>query len=196
MDADGEDKPEDIIKLIKASIKNSDKTIVAIRAKRNVSLLYLIMYSFHVCITYIFTGKLIKFGNFVLLPNKHVSLITTDASLWNCFSSSIVKNLSPILKIKFDRGKRFFGKSNTNYLQLIYHSLTVISVFRKKVMLRIIIFSILYTIFMHNSFTIFNSILLFVLLFFLIIIFIVSKRENLNELLNYKANISSVEKIQ
>ena len=196
MDSDGEDKPEDILKLVNLSSTNNNQVVVAERKNRQVSLFYKIMYQIHIYFTYLSTGKLIKFGNFSILPKKIITKLVSDASLWNCFSSTIVKNSSSILYIKCNRDKRYFGKSKTNYLNLIYHSLTIISVFKINVILRFFIYSILFTLLLYKKFMILNLIIIFAFLFFTILIYIISNRGNLKELLNSKSNIDSVEEIK
>ena len=63
MDGDGEDRPEELNLLLKKSNENPLKTITADRIKRSEGPLFKLMYECHKILTYVFTGKLIKFGN-------------------------------------------------------------------------------------------------------------------------------------
>ena len=64
MDGDGEDRPEEITEFLKLIKDDKEKTIVGERTKRSEGLLFKTCYQIHKIITYIFTGKSIKFGNF------------------------------------------------------------------------------------------------------------------------------------
>ena len=70
----------------------SNKTIVVNRDQRSENFFYKLMYKMHKMITFIFTGKLIKFGNFVCLPKEHINDLVSKGFLWNCFSATIEKN--------------------------------------------------------------------------------------------------------
>ena len=72
MDADGEDRPEELNDFFNKAEENPNKTITGNRFKRSEGLMFRILYQVHKMITMIFTGKLIKFGNFSCLPKNHV----------------------------------------------------------------------------------------------------------------------------
>ena len=61
MDADGEDRPEEIHDFLKKSKENYDTTITGNRFKRSEGFVFKILYEVHKILTLIFTGKLIKF---------------------------------------------------------------------------------------------------------------------------------------
>ena len=63
MDGDGEDRPEELTSLFKKSKENPLKIITANRIKRSEGLFFKMLYECHKIFTYVFTGKLIKFGN-------------------------------------------------------------------------------------------------------------------------------------
>ena len=115
-------------------------------------IIFRVLYSIHKLITLIFTGKLIKFGNFTCLPRDHVNQLIQKAYLWNSYSSSIVKTINNLESIPSTRGTRYFGPSKMNFNALVFHSLAIISVFRNIVIFRSILFFLLY------SFLIFKNI--------------------------------------
>ena len=151
------------------------------------------MYEFHKILTFIFTGKLIKFGNFVCLPKSHVEKLINYGCLWNSFSGTIAKILKDKISIKTDRGKRYYGPSKTSYFKLIHHSFTIMSVFYKTIFLRSFIISIIYFFFIYESITLIKLIPLFLLFVFMSIILIVSRRESLTELNSSLERIESIE---
>ena len=68
MDGDGEDRPEEIIEFTNQIKKFTNKPIVGKRVKRQEKLVFKICYELHKLLTFTFTGKSIKFGNFTCLP--------------------------------------------------------------------------------------------------------------------------------
>ena len=196
MDSDGEDKPEYIIEIFKKISNFPNKTVLATRFRRNENILYKFFYEFHKIITLIFTGKLIKFGNFVSLPKIHVNELINQGSLWNSFSATIVKVIKDKISIKTDRGKRYYGPSKTSYYKLFHHSFTIMSVFYKTIFLRSVIISITYIFFIYKNVTLIKLIPFLLLSIFLLIIFNVSRRENLTELKNSLEKIENIETIK
>ena len=78
MDGDGEDRPEEISNFVEKIKDNPNNTIVGERVKRSEGLIFKICYFFHKIITYTFTGKFIKFGNFTCLTNQTVKKLIED----------------------------------------------------------------------------------------------------------------------
>ena len=196
MDSDGEDKPEYIIDFVKKTEEFPNRTIVANRHRRLENVIYKLMYSIHKIITLIFTGKLIKFGNFVCLPKNHIVKLLQDKNLWNSFSATVAKIIDDKIYINADRGKRYFGPSKTSYLKLIHHSFTIISVFIKTVFLRTFLISIIYLVLSYGQISILTLFPLIVLSIFLIINLIISQRGNLDKLQNSLKNIKNIETLK
>ena len=142
MDADGEDRPEEINDFFRISKENPNVTITGNRFKRSEGIIFKTLYEIHKVLTFIFTGKLVKFGNFTCLPKKHVLQLIEKSYLWNTYSSSVLRTINDRLSISSTRGKRYVLPSKMNFFGLFFHSLTIISVFRKEVIIRSILFSI------------------------------------------------------
>ena len=140
MDADGEDRPEEIVMLLDKMGANSQFPVVAKRVKRSEGLMFRILYQIHKIITYIFTGKIMNFGNFVCLTKDNVSKIINEKSLWNNFSGTIRNKFKKLESINCIRGNRYFGPSKMSFLKLFIHSMSIISVFNKVVYLRSILY--------------------------------------------------------
>ena len=86
MDADGEDRPEEIFDLINEAKKFKNLSIVAKRVKRSEGPIFKIFYSLHKILTLIFTGKLINFGNYSLITNNDADTIIKDPTIVYSFS--------------------------------------------------------------------------------------------------------------
>ena len=143
MDSDGEDRPEDIIKLIqKSETGNTSKIIFAQRSKRQESLLFKTGYFFYKYLFYFLTGQKISFGNFSLIPKKLLGKVVHQNNIWNHYSGGIIQSKIPYDKISLDRGIRYSGTSKMNFNSLIIHGLSSIAVYFDFLSLRILRFSL------------------------------------------------------
>ena len=86
MDGDGEDRPEEIKNFVQISDKSVDKSIVGERIKRSEGIIFRLCYELHKYLTLVFTGQLIKFGNFTCLSKSTVKKMLNEKATWNSFS--------------------------------------------------------------------------------------------------------------
>ena len=140
MDGDGEDRPEEIEFFLDHIKKSHDKPIVGERVKRSEKMMFKICYQLHKFITLVFTSKSIKFGNFSCLPRSIVEKMINEKATWNSFSGSLKKIENDLISIPSIRGNRYFGPSKMSFINLIKHSLSIISVFRKTFLIRSALF--------------------------------------------------------
>ena len=196
MDGDGEDRPEEIKEFLN-KIKDSDnKALVGERIKRSENLIFQICYQLHKLITLTFTGKSIKFGNFTCLPKATVEKLINDKSTWNSFSGSLMKVENDLISLPSTRGTRYFGPSKMSFYNLIKHSLSIISVFKKTFLIRSAIFIIFYILLIKSNASIITSI---PLVFLLIAVYSISNlalRENMDEFDKALLNINNIENIK
>ena len=75
MDADGEDRPEELVDLINEAKKHQNISVVAKRVKRSEGIIFRILYYWYKFITLVFAGKLINFGNYSILTRKMQNLL-------------------------------------------------------------------------------------------------------------------------
>ena len=136
MDGDGEDRPEEINDFLNQIKGNIEKPIVGERIKRSENLLFKICYQLHKLITFTFTGKTIKFGNYSCLSKTTVNKMVNEKATWNSFSGSLTKIEKDLFSVPSTRGARYFGPSKMSFFNLIKHSLSIISVFRKVFLIR------------------------------------------------------------
>ena len=193
MDADGEDRPEELINFFNKAKENPEKTITANRFKRSEGLGFKILYEIHKFLTYLFTGKLIKFGNFSCLSKEHAKQLIQKPYLWNSYSSSVVRAINERAFIQSTRGSRYVLPSKMNFTGLIFHSLSIISVFRNEVIIRSIIFSLIYFLIIFNNISIFTLSPILFLLIFVFTVLKISMRANMDELNKSLDNISSID---
>ena len=193
MDADGEDRPEEINDFFRVSKENPNVTITGNRFKRSEGIIFKTLYEIHKVLTFIFTGKLVKFGNFTCLPKKHVLQLIETSYLWNTYSSSVLRTINDRLSISSTRAKRYVLPSKMNFFGLFFHSLTIISVFRKELIIRSILFSIVYLFFIFNNISILTVFPLFCLLVFVLAVLKISMRANMKEFNQSLENIGSID---
>ena len=193
MDADGEDRPEELNDFYKKALENPNTTITGNRFKRSEGVIFRFLYEVHKLLTLIFAGKLIKFGNFTCLPRKHIEQLVQKPFLWNTYSSSIIVAIKDRIPISSIRGVRYVLPSKMNFITLVFHSLSIISVFRNTVILRSVMFSLIYIFLILNKISLFNLIPIFFLLSFVFTILKISTRSNIQGLNNSLDNIDSID---
>tara|TARA_B100001027_G_scaffold75728_1_gene51736 strand:- start:1205 stop:2074 length:870 start_codon:yes stop_codon:yes gene_type:complete len=196
MDGDGEDRPEEIKLLIDNMSYKPNTPIVAERVKRSEGIIFKLSYLIHKVITFLFTGKSIKFGNYTLLPKKTVEKLINDKSTWSSFSGALSKLENNLANIPSERGKRYFGPSKMNFFGLVKHSFSIIAVFKASVIIRSIAFYAIYLILISNNLSVITCIPLALIVVFGISIVKISSRENVEELKNSLNNIDIVDTIK
>ena len=193
MDADGEDRPEELNDFFNKAQENSNMTITGNRFKRSEGIVFKILYEVHKLLALVFTGKLIKFGNFTCLPKDHVKQLIQKPYLWNSYSSSVVRTINDRTFIPSKRGLRYVLPSKMNFTGLVFHSLAIISVFRNTVIIRSIAFLLVYLFLISNNFSILTLIPILFLILFVLIILKISKRTNMEGLNKSLENIGSID---
>ena len=196
MDGDGEDRPEEIKQFIELAENSDGKSIVGERVKRSESLFFKTCYNIHKVITLIFTGKSIKFGNYTCLSKMTVEKMISEKATWNSFSGSLKKIEKNLLTIPSTRGPRYHGPSQMSFFNLLKHSLAIISVFRKTVLIRSALFIIFYILLIKSYASVITSLPLVLLLVMIYSISSLALRENIEEFNNSLTNIHDVDKIK
>ena len=140
MDADGEDRPEDVPVLLTTGNEDGG-IVVAQRVSRQESTGFQIFYRMYKMVFYLLTGKKISFGNFMLLSKKDVGSVGYYSEIWNHLAGAISKSKLPSTAVKTHRGKRYAGKSKMNFTALLLHGLGAIGVFIEVIASRLLLFS-------------------------------------------------------
>ena len=196
MDGDGEDRPEEIKNFIQLTEQSEGQTIVGERTKRSESLFFKLCYQAHKILTLVFTGQSIKFGNFTCLSKITIEKMLNEKATWNSFSGALKKIDNNLLSIPSTRGTRYFGPSKMSFFNLLKHSLSIVSVFRKTVLIRSALFVIFYILLIKSNASIITSLPLVLLLVMIYSISTLALRENINALDNSLKNINDVEKVK
>ena len=196
MDGDGEDRPEEIKEFINQIQNSNDKPIVGKRVKRSEGLFFKLCYEFHKLITLTFTGKSVKFGNFTCLPRATVEKMINEKATWNSFSGSLVKIEKDLFEIPSIRGNRYFGPSKMSFMNLLKHSLSIISVFKKAVLFRSAFFIVIYIFLIKSYASILTSFPLVLLLAMIYSISSLALRENMDEYDKALSTINNIDQMK
>ena len=196
MDGDGEDRPEEIKSFIELSEQVGEQSIVGERVKRSEGLLFQICYKFHKFLTLAFTGQSIKFGNFTCLSKSTIEKMLKEKATWSSFSGSLRKVEKDLVSSPSIRGTRYFGPSQMSFFNLLKHSLSIISVYRKIVLIRSALFIVFYILLIKSNASVITSLPLVLLLIMIYSISSLALRENIDEFNNCLTNINDIEKIK
>lgn len=140
MDADGEDTPEGALELLRTfTAIGATKAIFAERSRRSESLVFRCFYWLYKLLHRILTGIGVKVGNFSILPGTYLGTLVVLAELWNHYAAAVFRSKLPLAMIPIPRGYRIEGKSTMNFVALVAHGLSAISVFGDIVGVRLLI---------------------------------------------------------
>jgi polyisoprenyl-phosphate glycosyltransferase len=142
MDADGEDKPADAVALVERHLADGTHAIFAARRRRFEGWVFRLAYNAYRACHWLLTGIEVRIGNFSILPRRAVGAIVATSEVWSHYAASVVKARLPMVTVPMDRGLRIAGRSTMNYVGLVTHGLSAISVFRELVGTRLLIASI------------------------------------------------------
>jgi hypothetical protein len=139
MDADGEDRADDVVVLIERSLEHPGQAIFAARRRRFEGWLFSLGYHGYRAMHWLLTGIPVRIGNFSVIPMTSVGAIVLTSELWSHYAASVVKARLPMTQIPLDRGQRLAGRSTMMLVDLINHGLSGISVFRDVVGTRLLL---------------------------------------------------------
>ena len=196
MDADGEDKPEEFGTLLCEAYAYPNEVITANRVKRSEGFIFRLCYLFHKYLTFIFTGQMIKFGNYCCLPKHIVGKMVNEAATWSSFSGSLAKIAKDRKSIPSTRGKRYFGPSKMSFMNLLKHSLSIMTVFKTILLIRSVLFLISYLFLIQSNISAITLIPVAAVIVMMISVIILSRRENMSEFNNSLENIQVVDYIR
>ena len=196
MDGDGEDRPEEIKNFIEHLNYSPDKPIVGERIKRTEGVFFKFCYNIHKLLTFTFTGQSIKFGNYTCLPKSVVEKMINEKATWASFSGSLTKVAKDRTTMPSVRGTRYFGPSKMSFMNLIKHSLSIIAVFKINVIVRSILFLLVYLFLMSENISIITLIPVPLVIIMIFLVFSISTRENIEELNDSLSNITTTENLK
>jgi len=140
MDADGEDKPEDVPRLLDAFAKSGgERTVFAARLRRAEGLGFQLFYHLYRALHWMLTGISVRVGNFSIISFDHLSSLVAVSDLWNHYAAAVIGSRLPMEMMPTARGRRLMGHSHMNLVALVTHGLSAISVYGETVGTRLLI---------------------------------------------------------
>ena len=140
MDADGEDTPEGVAQLLRTySDTHGAQAIFAERSRRSESLAFRSFYHLYKIFHRILTGISVRVGNFSILPGHYLNTLVVMSELWNHYVAAMFRSNLSFTMIPIPRGTRITGTSRMNFVALVSHGLSAISVFGDIVGVRLLI---------------------------------------------------------
>ncbi len=130
MDADGEDRPQDFPALLDAfHAADASKVVFAARVKRLESLWFRFSYSAYRTLHKALTGVSVRVGNFSVLPPETLGKLVVVSEIWNHYAAALLRSRIPYTSVPIPRGPRLEGRSRMDFVALLVHGLSAISVF-------------------------------------------------------------------
>ena len=143
MDADGEDTPEGALQMLQAFRElGGTKAVFAERVRRSESVQFKVFYQIYRMVHLVLTGIKVRVGNFSVLPARYLSTVSVLSELWNHYAAAIFNSKLPYAMVPVPRGIRIDGVSQMNFISLVAHGLSAISVFGDRVGVRMLIGSL------------------------------------------------------
>jgi hypothetical protein len=140
MDGDGEDDPEDVPRLVAALQQHSESRIVfAARMKRSESWAFQCFYHLYRLLHWLLVGVAVRVGNFSIVPPGALKRLVLLPELWNHYAAAVFRSRIPFATIPTHRARRLAGRSRLNFVGLVAHGLSAISVFGDIVGVRLLL---------------------------------------------------------
>ena len=137
MDSDGQDRPVDISALLSA--RHPRHVVFAGRAQRAESRVFRLSYFVYKLLFLVLTGQAIDFGNYCLMPVAAVRRLVHMPELWNNLAASVMRSRLPYMSVPTVRGSRCAGRSQMNFVALMVHGLSALSVYTDKIFVRVLL---------------------------------------------------------
>jgi hypothetical protein len=140
MDADGEDKPADVPRLLERFEQLGGQSIVfAARAKRLESPVFRFFYHTYRLVHRIMTGDPVRVGNFSVVPAKALSQLAVIPEIWSHYAASVIRCRLAHDSIPIARGPRYCGTSKMRPISLLLHGLSAMFVYAEIVGARLFV---------------------------------------------------------
>lgn len=140
MDGDGEDDPADVPRLLAALHEENGRAIVfAERARRSESWQFRIFYGLYKLLHKALTGQGVRVGNFSAIPRRRLESLVVVSELWNHYAAAAFRSRQPYRTVPTRRARRLRGRSTMNFVGLVTHGLSAISVHGEVVGVRLLV---------------------------------------------------------
>jgi glycosyltransferase involved in cell wall biosynthesis len=139
MDADGEDRPEDLPRLLAALEEGETperQVVLALRTKRHEPPAFKILYRGFKLLFRSLTGATVRTGNYAVMPGGLAKRALLHPTFDLAYSSAILALDMPVVYVPCERGRRYEGESKMTYGKLAMHGLRMLMPFTDKIAIR------------------------------------------------------------
>jgi glycosyltransferase involved in cell wall biosynthesis len=144
MDADGEDDPGDVPRLVQKCRETGFSQIVfAERTRRSESLTFRVFYQLYRIFHYWLTGIEVRVGNFSVIPRERIQSLVAVSELWSHYAAAVFKSRQPMCLVPTRRARRLLGGPRMNFVDLVVHGLSAIAVYGEIVGVRLLVLACL-----------------------------------------------------
>lgn len=140
MDADGEDRPEDLPRMLLPLAERpdtDDRTVVlARRTQRKEPLMFKVLYFFFRNFFWLLTGHVIRTGNYAAFRAWTARALLAHPYFDLCYSSTLIALHPAVAYVDAPRGERYAGESRMTYSKLVMHGLRMLMPFTDQIAIR------------------------------------------------------------
>lgn len=141
MDADGEDRPVDLARILEPLIEGRcarGTVVLAARTKRQESVAFKVSYLVFRVVFRTLTGTTIRSGNFAAYRGSVAHRLLAHPYFDLCYSSSFISLDVPIVFVPCPRGTRYEGRSKMSRQRLVMHGLRMLMPFIDRIAIRVL----------------------------------------------------------
>jgi hypothetical protein len=147
MDSDGEDAPSDVPKLLaRYEAECGRKIVFAERARRSESPMFIAFYTLYKALHVMLTGLGVRVGNFSVIPRRRLESLVVVSELWSHYAAAVFKSRQPYCAVPTHRARRLAGKPQMNFVRLVVHGLSALSVFSDIIGVRLLVATMILTL--------------------------------------------------
>ena len=140
MDGDGEDDPEDVPRLLeKLAVEGRRKIVFAERKRRSEPLLFRLFYRVYRWLHFLLTGVRVRVGNFSVIPAQALARVVVISEMWNHYAAAVYNARIDYVTVPTARARRLGGSSQMNFLSLVVHGLSALSVYGHIIGVRLLV---------------------------------------------------------
>ena len=141
MDSDGEDRPEDLPRLLKSLSEGGveQQIVLAQRTGRRTSLKFKLLYACFLILFRLLTGMRVRTGNYAAYSGTVAKRLLTHPLFDLSYSATLVALGVPIRYVPCERGRRYGGETRMGYGKLVMHGLGMLMPFVDRIAVRALI---------------------------------------------------------
>ncbi len=139
MDSDGEDKPEDLPRLLDALLSKPEDAhmlVLARRTKRRETFAFKVLHLGFKSVFRLLTGRVIETGNYAAYRGWVAKHTIFHPHFDLCYSSSLLSLSLPVDYVPCERGRRYAGESRMGYFRLAIHGMRMLMPFMDRIAVR------------------------------------------------------------